>query len=66
MFHGFSAISRDFSVDEVFFLSDSAFCIECELTEFASSKTQVTQEDMEAYRMKKVHFDDPMKDFLNT
>ncbi|CAM6083739.1 unnamed protein product [Calypogeia fissa] len=25
---------------------------------------EVTQEDMEAYRMKKVHFDDPMKDFL--
>jgi pre-mRNA-processing factor SLU7 len=24
----------------------------------------VTQEEMEAYRMKKVHFDDPMKDFL--
>ncbi len=50
----------------MFFLSDSAFFIECELTEFASSKTQVTQEDMEAYRMKKVHFDDPMKDFLNS
>jgi pre-mRNA-processing factor SLU7 len=27
---------------------------------------EVTQEDMEAYRMKKVHFDDPMKDFLNS
>lgn len=26
---------------------------------------QVTAEDMEAYRMKKVHHDDPMKDFLN-
>ncbi|CAN1270571.1 Pre-mRNA-splicing factor SLU7 [Linum perenne] len=26
---------------------------------------QVTVEDMEAYRMKKVHNDDPMKDFLN-
>ncbi|KAI5077538.1 hypothetical protein GOP47_0007362 [Adiantum capillus-veneris] len=26
---------------------------------------QVTVEDMEAYRMKKVHFDDPMKDFLH-
>ncbi|CAN0908463.1 Pre-mRNA-splicing factor SLU7-A [Linum grandiflorum] len=26
---------------------------------------QVTVEDMEAYRMKKVHHDDPMKDFLN-
>ncbi|KAB2602286.1 pre-mRNA-splicing factor SLU7-A-like [Pyrus ussuriensis x Pyrus communis] len=25
----------------------------------------VTAEDMEAYRMKKVHHDDPMKDFLN-
>ncbi|OAE20632.1 hypothetical protein AXG93_154s1060 [Marchantia polymorpha subsp. ruderalis] len=25
---------------------------------------EVTAEDMEAYRMKKVHFDDPMKDFL--
>jgi pre-mRNA-processing factor SLU7 len=24
----------------------------------------VTQEEMEAYRMKKVHHDDPMKDFL--
>ncbi|KAI3932276.1 hypothetical protein MKW98_024996 [Papaver atlanticum] len=26
---------------------------------------EVTAEDMEAYRMKKVHHDDPMKDFLN-
>lgn len=26
---------------------------------------EVTTEDMEAYRMKKVHFDDPMKDFLH-
>eukprot|EP00249_Psilotum_nudum_P014077 c24653_g1_i1 orf=171-1781(+) len=26
---------------------------------------EVTAEDMEAYRMKKVHFDDPMKDFLH-
>ncbi|CAN0828974.1 Pre-mRNA-splicing factor SLU7-A [Linum grandiflorum] len=26
---------------------------------------EVTVEDMEAYRMKKVHHDDPMKDFLN-
>ncbi|KAF8392197.1 hypothetical protein HHK36_022539 [Tetracentron sinense] len=26
---------------------------------------EVTAEDMEAYRMKKVHSDDPMKDFLN-
>lgn len=26
---------------------------------------QVTPEDMEAYRMKKVHHDDPMKDFLH-
>lgn len=26
---------------------------------------QVTAEDMEAYRMKKVHHDDPMKDFLH-
>ena len=25
---------------------------------------QVTQEEIEAYRMKKVHHDDPMKDFL--
>jgi pre-mRNA-processing factor SLU7 len=25
---------------------------------------QVTQEEMEAYRMKKVLHDDPMKDFL--
>lgn len=66
MFRGFTAISWDFNVEEVFFLSDSACCIYCELTEFASSKTQVTQEDMEAYRMKKVHFDDPMKDFLNS
>lgn len=24
----------------------------------------VTQEEMEAYRMKKIHHDDPMKDFL--
>jgi len=27
---------------------------------------EVTQEDMEAYRMKKVHFDDPMKEFLTS
>jgi pre-mRNA-processing factor SLU7 len=27
---------------------------------------EVTQEDMEAYRMKKVHFDDPMKEFLKS
>ncbi|KAJ3690122.1 hypothetical protein LUZ61_019286 [Rhynchospora tenuis] len=26
---------------------------------------EVTAEDMEAYRMKKIHHDDPMKDFLN-
>ncbi|WVY93329.1 hypothetical protein V8G54_032417 [Vigna mungo] len=26
---------------------------------------EVTEEDMEAYRMKKVHHDDPMKDFLH-
>ncbi|XP_047341276.1 pre-mRNA-splicing factor SLU7 [Impatiens glandulifera] len=26
---------------------------------------QVTNEDMEAYRMKRLHHDDPMKDFLN-
>ncbi|GAA0140273.1 RNA splicing factor [Lithospermum erythrorhizon] len=26
---------------------------------------EVTQEDMEAYRMKKIHHDDPMKDFLH-
>ncbi|XP_023522231.1 pre-mRNA-splicing factor SLU7-like [Cucurbita pepo subsp. pepo] len=26
---------------------------------------EVTAEDMEAYRMKKVRHDDPMKDFLN-
>jgi len=26
---------------------------------------EVTAEDMEAYRMKKVHHDDPMKDFLH-
>lgn len=26
---------------------------------------QVTAEDMEAYRMKKIHRDDPMKDFLH-
>ncbi|XP_059433339.1 pre-mRNA-splicing factor SLU7-A-like [Corylus avellana] len=26
---------------------------------------EVTLEDMEAYRMKKVHHDDPMRDFLN-
>lgn len=26
---------------------------------------EVTAEDMEAYRMKKVHHDDPMKEFLN-
>lgn len=26
---------------------------------------QVTPEDMEAYRMKKVHHDDPMRDFLH-
>ena len=26
---------------------------------------QVTAEDMEAYRMTKVHHEDPMKDFLN-
>ncbi|KAL3655740.1 hypothetical protein CASFOL_000136 [Castilleja foliolosa] len=26
---------------------------------------EVTAEDMEAFRMKRVHHDDPMKDFLN-
>jgi len=26
---------------------------------------EVTAEDMEAYRMKKIHHDDPMKDFLH-
>jgi len=26
---------------------------------------EVTEEDMEAYRMKRVHHDDPMKDFLH-
>ncbi|KAL6313039.1 hypothetical protein AAG906_022048 [Vitis piasezkii] len=26
---------------------------------------EVTVEDMEAYRMKKIHHDDPMKDFLH-
>lgn len=26
---------------------------------------EVTQEDMEAYRMKKVHHDDPMSKFMN-
>ncbi|XP_020978435.1 pre-mRNA-splicing factor SLU7-like [Arachis ipaensis] len=26
---------------------------------------EVTAEDMEAYRMKRVHHDDPMKDFLH-
>ena len=26
---------------------------------------EVTPEEMEAYRMKKIHHDDPMKDFLH-
>ncbi|KAL4190429.1 hypothetical protein AMTRI_Chr07g75580 [Amborella trichopoda] len=29
------------------------------------TRTQVTAEDMEAYRMKRLHHDDPMKDFLH-
>jgi len=37
-----------------------------ELTEIFFVQIQVTQEDMEAYRMKKVHFDDPMKEFLKS
>ncbi len=37
-----------------------------ELTEIFFVQIQVTQEDMEAYRMKKVHFDDPMKEFLQS
>ncbi len=37
-----------------------------ELIEIFFVQIQVTQEDMEAYRMKKVLFDDPMKEFLKS
>ncbi|KAL6013329.1 hypothetical protein ACLOJK_003822 [Asimina triloba] len=30
-----------------------------------SGLNKVTVEDMEAYKMKKIHHDDPMKDFLH-
>ena len=37
----------------------------CRFFNSVFSLMQVTAEDMEAYRMKKIHHDDPMKNFLH-